>query len=93
MTKVVTILLIILNTGLAAEELRVGCPSAEVEAGTRLPVRVTFSEQMIPFGYSRDSVSNGLSLRPSIAGKWSWSSQSLLQFVPDSPWPSGIRYE
>lgn len=82
----------ILNTGLIAEELTIDCLSTKVEAGTRIPLRITFSEQMIPFGYSRDSVSSEPSLSPAIAGKWSWSSQNTLQFIPDSPWPFATRY-
>lgn len=87
------LLIILLNAALAAEELTVDCPSAMVRSGARFPLRVTFSEPMIPFGFPRDSVSSAPSLSPHITGKWSWGSQSTLQFVPDFPWPHGCRYE
>ncbi len=90
---VIILLLILFKTVFAAEEITVDCPYTTVQSGTRSPLRVTFSEPMIPFGFSRDSVSMEPTLTPEIAGKWSWSSQSTLQFIPDSPWPNGKRYE
>jgi hypothetical protein len=90
---VIILLLILFKTVFAAEEITVDCPYTTVQSGTRSPLRVTFSEPMIPFGFSRDSVSVVPTLTPDIAGKWSWSSQSTLQFIPDSPWPDGKRYE
>lgn len=94
MTKIVIILLIILlNTAFAAEELTVDCPYTTVQSGTHSPLRVTFSKPMIPFGFPSGLVSMEPTLTPDIAGKWSWSSQSTLHFIPDSPWPNGQRYE
>jgi uncharacterized protein YfaS (alpha-2-macroglobulin family) len=56
------------------------------------PLRITFSEPMIPLGYHTYAVPTGLSIVPEIPGRWSWESQSTLIFTPNTSWCSGNRY-
>ncbi|MEN7342126.1 MAG: alpha-2-macroglobulin [Pseudomonadota bacterium] len=39
-----------------------------------------------------DTVSEGITLTPEIAGKWRWSNERQLRFVPAEDWPAGVEY-
>jgi hypothetical protein len=60
--------------------------------GPETPLQITFSEPMIPLGFPRDSMPDGLSLSPSIAGRWSWYSQRTIQFEPEYRWSDVYQY-
>jgi hypothetical protein len=75
-----------------AKQLTVEAHFTVDDPGPETPLQITFSEPMIPFGFPRDSVPDGLSLSPSISGRWSWYSQSILQFEPDDRWSDVYQY-
>jgi alpha-2-macroglobulin len=66
--------------------------SQQVNCCCRGPLRVLFSDPMIPLGFPTDSTPKGLSITPAIRGNWSWGSKSTLLFTPDSAWPGGVEF-
>jgi uncharacterized protein YfaS (alpha-2-macroglobulin family) len=84
-------LMLMLSTVVFAEKLSVNLDQDRICC--TMPLRCLFSEPMIPMGFHSDSVPPGVSLTPTVQGKWSWDSQNTLQFSPDSEWRPGNRYQ
>ena len=51
------------------------------------PLRVVFSESAAILSQVQKSVSSGISMRPALAGEWSWTSDTELRFTPKDDWP------
>jgi hypothetical protein len=59
------------------------------DKGTRsiTPLRVVFSESAAILSQVQKTVSAGISMRPALAGEWSWTSDTELRFAPKDDWP------
>jgi hypothetical protein len=83
---------LLLPVAIHASALTVDISSLQVNGYDRGPLRLLFSEQMIPLGFPIDSTPKRITLTPSISGKWTWGSKSTLLFTPESYWQSGVIY-
>ncbi|HEX2956418.1 MAG TPA: Ig-like domain-containing protein [Chitinispirillaceae bacterium] len=63
-----------------------------LQENTRLPLRIAFSEPMVPMGNQQNYIPSGLTIATNIKGIWSWGSQSTLLFTPDEVWQAGNEY-
>jgi uncharacterized protein YfaS (alpha-2-macroglobulin family) len=57
--------------------------------GTRTvrPLRVQFEEPAAPLRLVQKPVTEGIQLSPALAGTWTWSSDTVLEFMPKDDWP------
>ncbi|HEV8393348.1 MAG TPA: MG2 domain-containing protein [Vicinamibacterales bacterium] len=57
--------------------------------GTRTvrPLRVQFMEPVAPLRLIQKPVTMGIDLSPAVAGTWTWTSDTSLEFVPKDDWP------
>ncbi len=51
------------------------------------PLRIVFSESAAPLGQMQKAVTRGLTMSPSVAGQWFWTTDKELQFTPKDDWP------
>jgi alpha-2-macroglobulin len=51
------------------------------------PLRIVFSESVAPLAQMQKAVTRGLTLAPSLAGEWFWTTDKELQFTPKDDWP------
>ena len=51
------------------------------------PLRVVFSESVAPLARMQKAVTKGLTMSPSVAGEWFWTTDKELQFTPKDDWP------
>lgn len=51
---------------------------------------ITFSDELGPISYG--SVSQGITIEPSLEGEWTWSSRRELRFSPKKDWKPGQPY-
>ena len=51
------------------------------------------SRSVAPLDLVGKEVTDGITITPAIAGKWSWDSDNRLLFIPDTDWPANQRYD
>ena len=51
------------------------------------PLTIEFSEPVAPLKQLQKAVTVGMTMSPSIAGKWFWTNDRELQFTPKDDWP------
>ena len=51
------------------------------------PLRIVFSESVAPLAQMQKAVTKGLTMSPSVAGEWFWTTDKELQFTPKDDWP------
>lgn len=56
------------------------------------PVVINFSASVAPIARIGQEAA-GVSIEPAIAGRWTWSSQKKLEFLPTQDWPVGQPYK
>ena len=64
--------------------------------GTPNPLIVLFDASTAPLdraGHDIDADKSGVTVRPQIAGRWTWTDDKMLRFQPAADWPIGQRYE
>lgn len=54
---------------------------------------LNFSHSVAPIALVGKDVTAGITLDPSIAGKWNWINDRLLRFTPAGDWPVGQTYQ
>ncbi|HEY5807624.1 MAG TPA: alpha-2-macroglobulin, partial [Povalibacter sp.] len=72
----------------------VTCYSCE-PPGTPNPLVIRFGASAAPLdrvGHTMDAQHAGLSIRPEVAGQWSWDDDKTLRFQPEHDWPVGTEY-
>ena len=60
------------------------------------PLIVTFGASTAPLekaNHEIDAQQAGISIRPQLAGQWTWNGDKVLRFQPASDWPIGQHYE
>ena len=57
------------------------------------PVRFHFSHSAAPLEQSNRPLTEGLIVRPEIAGIWRWEHDDVLMFTPSKAWPVGGAYQ
>jgi uncharacterized protein YfaS (alpha-2-macroglobulin family) len=63
--------------------------------GTPNPLVVLFDSSAAPLdraGHDVDAAKAGISIRPDIAGQWTWGDDKTLRFQPAADWPIGQTY-
>lgn len=55
-------------------------------------LQVRFAESVAPLAAIGKPVSEGITLKPSVAGTWRWSDDRTLLFVPEKDWPIDAGY-
>ncbi|HEY2068384.1 MAG TPA: alpha-2-macroglobulin [Rhizomicrobium sp.] len=55
------------------------------------PVEVKFSGSVAPIELVGKTVTQGITMDPSLKGKWIWVDDKTLRFTPDSDWPVGFH--
>ncbi|MDP1165562.1 hypothetical protein, partial [Klebsiella pneumoniae] len=53
---------------------------------------VRFAESVAPLAAIGKPVTEGITLKPTVAGTWRWSDDRTLLFVPDKDWPIDTGY-
>lgn len=56
------------------------------------PVRIAFSLPVAPLASVDKEVTQGISVAPPVAGKWSWEGDRVLVFQPRDDWPVGSEH-
>jgi hypothetical protein len=51
------------------------------------PLSIVFSESVAPLAQMQKAVTRGITMSPSIAGVWFWTTDKQLQFTPKDDWP------
>ena len=55
-------------------------------------LQVRFAESVAPLAAIGKTVSEGISLKPAVAGTWRWADDHTLLFVPEKDWPVDAGY-
>ena len=55
-------------------------------------LRVRFTESVAPLANIGKPVTNGISLKPNLAGAWNWVDDRTLAFMPTTDWPVGETF-
>ena len=56
-------------------------------------LQLTFSRSTAPLALVGKNVTTGITLRPELAGTWTWSTDRILMFEPKDDWPAGQTYD
>ena len=51
------------------------------------PLSIVFSQSVAPLAQMQKAVTRGVTMSPSIAGVWFWTTDKQLQFTPKDDWP------
>jgi uncharacterized protein YfaS (alpha-2-macroglobulin family) len=57
------------------------------------PLDVKFSGSAAPIELVGKTVTKGITMSPALKGRWSWSDDRTLHFVPAQDWPVGVHVE
>lgn len=57
------------------------------------PLYLDFNQSVAPLEMVNKEIAEGISITPGKTGKWSWSSDKQVLFVPDEDWELGTKYK
>ncbi len=69
-------------------------PQITPVANTLIPdvLTINFSQSVAPLSAIGKEVTEGITLKPTMPGKWVWQSDTRLVFTPDQDWPADQNY-
>lgn len=56
------------------------------------PLQISFDHSVAPLADSGKDISQGITIKPALAGTWHWRDDKILTFTPTEDWPVGASY-